>query len=329
MFNRRDAILVGGSFILSGMTLHDLLAQDDKRIVEGGWIDLPEERRRFIQKNKAPYLSDLNAQIKGTSKGKAVVLQKAYEQVTRKVFQPWTQEIGDCIGEASTLGAEFLTATQIVYHKKAEEWRGHYSVEVTYAGSRVEAGGGRIRWRDGSYGAWAAEYLRDYGVVLRGVYGEHDLTRYRPDLGRKWGREGVPDELDEIAKEHPIKTTALVQSWEEAADSIANGFPVLLCSSIGYNNTRDKEGFLDQTKTWNHAMLLAGMDRRRGKREGGLIINSWGADWVTGGLHELGCPAGSFWADAEHIDRAIRQGDSYSFSNLRGFPRRDIDYYLI
>ena len=40
------------------------------------------------------------------------------------------------------------------------------SPEVIYGGSRVEIGGGRIRG-DGSIGAWAARWVRDYGVVPR------------------------------------------------------------------------------------------------------------------------------------------------------------------
>jgi hypothetical protein len=310
-----------------------MLAANPQRPVFGGWLnqDAAEARKQFIARTPRPFLSDYGHAIKGDGQNKQISLIKPYEQVTKKKFTPFYQEIGDCCGEAGTLGAQVLSTTQIALHKKNEEWKGEFSVEFTYAASRVEVGGGRIRRGDGSTGAWTAQALQKIGLLLRGRYGQYDLTKYRPDLGREWGRSGVgvPDELEKIAKERIVKTVALVTSWEEACDCIANGFPVLLCSSVGYDLQPDQDGFLlHRGVIWYHAMLLVGIDTVS-RRQGGLIVNSWGPNWYyEGPVHRLGTPAGCFWADAVNIELAIREGDSYALSNFVGFPRRNLDYLL-
>lgn len=329
MLHRRDFLMLGGSTLLSVPFLYAALGSG--RPIYGGWVQRDDARHDFLARNARPFFKDFAQPIKGSSEDKAVLLWPTYEKVTKSKFSPFYQQIGDCTAEAGVLGSQFLAALQIGLQFRNEEYKGPFSVEYTYATSRVEIGGGKIRRGDGSTGAWIAESLKQYGLLRRDKYGRYDLTEYRPDLGQTWGRRGVgvPDELEPIGKEHPVKTVTLVESWEQAADSVANGFPVLLCSSIGYNQETDREGFLQHMGIeWYHAMLLVGIDRRRGKRQGGCIANSWGDNWVTGPQHELGTIPGGFWADAENIDLAIREGDSFALSNYVGYPRRNLDYLL-
>lgn len=332
MLSRRELLKLslgaGGALILPSTVRAAIAA---KRPIYGGWVKSDEARREFIRNNDKPFFADAARSLKGSSAGKATVLWPYYETVTKEKFNPFYQEIGDCVGEAGTLGAQFLSAIQIALMKWNEEWKGPFSVEYSYAASRVEIGGGKIRRGDGSTGSWMAEALQRYGLLPRGIYGQYDLTKYRPDLGRAWGRTGVgvPDELEPIAKEHPVKTATLVESWEQAADSISNGYPILLCSGVGYNDQTDRDGFLRHGRiVWYHAMLLIGVDRRPGKREGGCIANSWGTHWLSGPKHELGTPAGCFWADRKDIEKAIFEGDSFALSNYTGYPRRNLDYLL-
>jgi hypothetical protein len=332
LFSRRNMLAVGAGTLLSGVMLRDALA-DSRRPIFGGWLNdaAPNAARQFIAQTRRPFLRDHGRSIEGDGANKQISLIKPYERVTNRLFNPFSQEIGDCCGEAGTLGAQVLSATQIDLLKKNEEWKGEFSVEFTYAASRVEVGGGRIRRGDGSTGAWTAEAMQRVGLLLRGKYGRYDLTKYRPDLGREWGRTGVgvPDDLEKIAKDRTVKTVALVTSWREACDSLANGYPVLLCSGVGYVTRTDREGFLWRGREpWYHAMLLVGCDTIS-RRQGGLIANSWGTDWYEAtATHKLGTPAGCFWADAQNIEAAIREGDSFALSNFVGFPRRNLDYLL-
>jgi intein/homing endonuclease len=235
----------------------------------------------------------------------------------------------NCVGHGFSLGVDVLTAVRIAMFGKPERWITKAATEIIYAGSRVEVGGRRIRG-DGSMGTWAAEFIRDWGVLLRKAYldGKYDYTEYSGPLSRKLGKSGVPDDLEPLCREHPVKTCALVNSWEECRDAVANGYPVVMCSNTGFRTTRDKDGFLRRTRRpWFHAMLIHGIDDSY-RRPGGLVQNSWGENWVDGPTrHDQ--PMGSFWADARTIDRAMKQGDSIALSGYVGYPRVEIPDYRI
>ena len=102
---------------------------------------------------------------------------------------------------------------------------------------------------------------------------------------------------------------------------IANGYPVAICSSIGFNTTADSEGLLRPGPKWRHSMLLVGIDTKS-EKQAGLIINSWGSNWWKGPKYKLPTPDGGFWTDAKTIDRMLRQGESFALSNYKGYPRR-------
>jgi len=324
MLNRRELLAIGAGCLLSGGAIREALAQSTQPVF-GGWLQIPGVS------DYAPRASRFTQAIRGASAGKASVLWPIYEKVTGTKFYPNFQgSYGTCCGEAGTMGAQFVSAIQIAEKKRPEEHKGPFSVEYTYASSRVEVGRGQIRRGDGSSGEWTAQSMQRLGLLPRGKYGKYDLRVHDGATARAWGRSGVgvPDELEALGKQHPIKLAPLVENWEEAADCIAAGSPVLLCSSVGYNEVCDRQGFLKHDRIWWHAMLLVGADRRKGKREGGCIINSWGPDWLVQRQHELGTPAGGFWADARVIDKAIKQRDSYALSDFVGFRRRNLEYLL-
>ena len=87
---------------------------------------------------------------------------------------------------------------------------------------------------------------------------------------------------------------------------------------------RDSEGFCAPRGVWNHCMALVGY--RRTGRAGGFLLNSWGGQAHTGPLGEGNPSPAGFWAEATVIDRMLRQGDSWAFSRVRGFPRRQLEW---
>lgn len=327
MLNRRQLLIVGAGALTSSAALQEVvLAGDESNPIYGGWVKVPGVGR-YAQR-----FGNVAAPLLGTSDGKASLLWPFYEKAIGGPVKPFAQEIGDCCGQAAVMGAQFLSGIQITHKRRPEEYRGPFSVEYTYASSRVEVGGGRIRRGDGSNGEWVAQSMKRYGLLRRAKYGKYDLTRYRPDLGRTWGRSGVgvPNELEPRGKEHPVKSAALVTTWEQAADSISNGYPVMICSSVGYNGRFDRDGFQRHNQIWYHAMLLIGADRRKGRRQGGCILNSWGPSWSDNFVpHELGTPSGAFWADSWAIHKALQEQDSYALSDFLGFRRQSLDYDLI
>jgi hypothetical protein len=174
-----------------------------------------------------------------------------------------------------------------------------------------------------------------YGTIVRGKYGSLDLTQYNGQTAQKLGapNAGVPGPLEPQVREHPIKTTSLVRSYSEARDSIANGYPVPVCSTVGFDGQggsqtkRDQDGFARRNGSWPHCMLFAGVDDAF-KRPGLLCVNSWGPTWITGPRrHEQ--PEGSFWVDADICDTMLGEGDSFAISGYLGYPVQDLEYMLI
>jgi hypothetical protein len=341
--NRRDALKLmagtaGGLITGSGLLLPKYVAgapldfyADSDNPVYAGWISDKEARKRFVETHRYPFLRQQMSKIKGTGKGKKVFLWKLFEQVTGRPLVPHYQTIGDCVSHACGLGIDILTAVRILMQNRPEKWVAKTATEIIYAGSRIEVGHGRVGNYDGSVGVWAAEFIRKWGVLLRQKYLDHDFTAYDGRLARKLGAPGVgvPDELEPLCKLHPVRTSAIVSSWEECRDAVANGYPVSMCSNVGFTSKRDRDGFLRRSRRpWYHAMTIIGIDDEY-RRAGALIQNSWGGDTWVSGPKRHGQPDGSFWCDASTIDSAMKQGDSVAFSGYIGYPRVDIPDYTI
>jgi hypothetical protein len=267
--------------------------------------------------------------IKDTGKGKVVLLYKFLEDQFKGVFPIHAQTIGDCVSHGWGLGIDILSATQIKAGA-SEEFPGIMATEIIYAGSRVEIGKGACGHQDGSVGAWAAKFVVEYGTLVRGAYGKLDLSQYDGQTAKQLGapNAGVPDPLEPQVKEHPVKTTSLIRNYPEARDAIANGYPVPVCSTVGFDGAkRDEKGFARRNGKWPHCMLFAGVDDADG-RPGLLCINSWGRTWIQGPKrHEQ--PDGSFWTDADTVDQMLREGDSFAMSGYLGYPAQELEYMLI
>ncbi len=256
-----------------------------------------------------------------------VFLWEACRQVTGAVLPARDQgRVGACVGFGTAAAVEHLMCVEVAANKSSggrTEYR-DLAQEVIYAGSRVEIGGGKVSG-DGSVGAWAAEFVRAYGVVPRGVYAGQDLTRYSEARCRDFGRTGVPAELEAVARQHPVKGIANVRRWPEAQAAIRHGYPVAVCSRQGFRMARDADGFCAPDGVWYHCMALVGV--RGGARPGGFLLNSWGPAAHTGPRGPGDPPAAGFWADAAVLDRMLADGDSWAFSGFAGFPARRLDWY--
>lgn len=294
--------------------------------MRSGWLRRPEESARIAEGLPKAWGSP----PPGSGRGKVAETYLTYERVTGAECRlPGAQGIGDCVGWAFALGVSALLAEQAARGGGAGVWEGWAAPEPIYAGSRVEAGGGRLGPReDGSVGAWAAEWLsRRGGVLLARRYPGADLSRYDAVRARSWGARGVPDDLEPTARRRPVRAVTPVRTYAQARDALANGYPVVACSTRGFADRRDGEGFAAPRGRWAHAMCLIGLDDAH-RRPGALCQNSWGPDWI-GGPKRRGQPEGSFWIDAEVLDGMLGQGDSWALSDVEGFPARSVDHVLI
>ncbi len=261
---------------------------------------------------------------------------------------------GDCVGHAAAMGCDILAATDIHMLGQRERWEAKASVEMIYAGSRVEVGQNVMDGRQGAWGVWGARYLKQYGVLHRKEYNDGDgntidLRGYHPRRSRKYRDVGVPDWLESIAREHPVQEITNVQTGQEALDAVCAGQPVLMCSSYAFHDTRDAKGFAEPYLSfterrrrgwrwvnvrlrvqWWHAMILTGAVLEGG-RIGGTIQNSH-ANWNSG-PRPNGMPVGSFNVDLRHLHTMVTDWfECYALASYKGHEskkmRRRIQLYL-
>ena len=258
--------------------------------------------------------------------GKRCVLWDYTKKINGGEHLPtYRQEVGDCVSQGAANAVNYLSAMEIVRLQDRERWRPAFQPYI-YGISRVQIGGGRIGG-DGSVGAWAAEGVKRFGVLFADDEG---VPKYSGDVARRWGnRPGPPAHFIERGKSHPVKSTALVTTYEEVREAICNGYPVTVASNQGFQ-MRPR---LDQGKAWGvpsgswaHQMCFIGVDDQ-GQRPGCYCLNSWGAD--AHGSPAGDEPPGGFWVDAEIVNRMVRQRDSFAFSQFDGFPEQRLDFMLI
>jgi hypothetical protein len=288
-----------------------------------GWVDSPEDVAAHLRDHAVPQFGETPAGRAAMAADGDVFLWDAAKKVTGDVLPARDQgSVGSCVSFGTASSVEHLICVQIASGRP-----GAYkdlAQEVIYGGSRVEVGGGKIRG-DGSIGAWAVEWVKRWGVVPRGVHGRHDLTRYDESRCRSWGRSGVPDDLEPVARESPVKGYALVTSFEEADKAIRQGYPIVVCSGQGFKMARDADGFCRPSGTWYHCMSFIGA--RGGNKPGLFCLNSWGPNAHTGPRYPDDAPSAGFWVDPRTVDRMLGSWkDSFALSDAVGFPARKLDW---
>ncbi len=232
------------------------------------------------------------------------------------------QTTGDCVSHSTRNAVDITRAVEIDVNNEMEEFVARGATEGIY-GHRGHAGQGMSCSR-------AARFVNEYGgVLLRQDYEELDLdlSEYDSDIGAKWGKRGVPDDIVEEASKHQVRTISLVTTVEEARDALANGYSISACSGYGFSSRRDSNGFAKPQGNWNHAMCWIGCDDTHEvyRETCFLIQNSWGF-WNNGPKkHEQ--PDGSFWVRESVARKMLAQQGSWVFSSVDGFPARELPDY--
>lgn len=290
-----------------------------------GWIADPDAVEQVAQALPERYFRNTPAcDVAADEIPKDVFLWETQRKATGDLLPPRNQNpVGSCVGFGTVDAVETSMCVQISLGAP-EEFKA-LSQEIVYAGSRVQVGKGRIRG-DGSVGAWAAQFVKDWGVVARGRYPGYDLSEYNPTLCRSLGLKGCPPELVEEAKKHPVKGIAQVRNAEEARRALASGYPIAVCSNQGFSADRDADGFCRAQGSWAHCMSVLGY-QTSGTRKGFYIRNSWGTLYHRGPVGAGNPSPAGFWAEWSVVDRMFAAGDSWAFSDVKGFPARKIDWF--
>lgn len=288
-----------------------------------GWVDSPEAVAAIADSLPFVFADTEAGQV--TDLPEQVFLWELARTVTGGLLPARNQgTVGSCVSFGTVRAIEYTMIAEIAAGQPEQFLE--LATEVVYGGSRVEVGKGVLRG-DGSIGAWAATFVRDWGVLNRGVFGSIDLRQYSASRCREWGKSGVPDELEPIAKVHPVKQITRVRTWLEAKKALAAGYGIALCSDQGFSMERNANGVAGPKGTWQHCMCLCGYGVIAGK-EHGRIDNSWGPTAHTGPTG-LGSPGTEgFWAEAKVVDYMLGKGDCWIFSNVDGFPVKRLDWVI-
>lgn len=243
-------------------------------------------------------------------------------------------KVGSCVSFGTNTAVERTLAAEIQRRKGTKEEWSRYAEEATYGGSRVEIGAGRLGTdrgfpndpHAGSNGGWAAKWVTQYGMVPRQKYPSLDLSAYDESRCRAWGNTGVPAEFEAVARKFPVKSFTQVKSWAEAKTAMAQEYFLSICSNQGFAMQRDARGICKAQGTWGHCMCLDGYFIDTDGKEYGHITNSWGPDVMTGPVGWGEPNTDGFWADSGTVDRMAKQGDTWAFSGVTGFPARKVHW---
>ena len=227
----------------------------------------------------------------------------------------YPQQVGDCVSFGVKNAVEYLFA--------ADGERDFRDVHPSYfyGYARVNIGRGAVRG-DGAVGAWGAKAARDGGTLF---LADNGVPAYSGSLARQWGQQGPPQAFIDIAKARRVKTIAPVKTAVQCRDAICNGYPVTVASMFGTTDIRERDGRMVARRNaqWAHQMCCIGYDGR-GPVAYFYILNSWGEAAHPRPLQ--GEPPGGFWVTVDDMQWITSTGDCWSFSDLDGFPARELDF---
>ena len=293
-----------------------------------GYTPDPAGTTAFLRTLARPSLASAGPDL-ALDEGRDVFLGSALLSVSPG-WKRGSQKIGSCVGWGWALSCDILAACDIVLRNEPETYGGRVLEASVYGFSRVEVRGGRNLGGDGSYGGAAAKAVTKYGTLHYGQnYGGQLFDDNSGTREKEWGRDGVPDELEKSAAEHKVESVALVTTFDDAAKSIQNGYPVAVCSMQGFTMTLRDGGYLSPAGSWAHCMMFAGV---RWKPSPALLcVNSWG-DCYSGDVDKT-LPApfqrSSGWVKAETCTRMLKGEDSFALAGYSGFkPRKMPDNWL-
>jgi hypothetical protein len=335
------AVLALLVFLRSAVTLEDSLAP------RFGYTPDPEAVERFMAELDQPRFAQAGAECMEKAKGVDTLLYRAMFEAHRArygtEFVVGRQLNGSCVAWGAMHGVFCAESVSWKIGELAEPPL-MPATEPLYGGSRVEArrsnpdgfdGSSPVGgWSDGSFGAAAARWLRDWGVVYRkpypGIfdYTTYDATREKHEGAYGAGGQGDNYRLDKLAKKHPCKHVVKVETWDELAAALEAGYPCTVASSQGFESVA-RNGIAEASGTWHHQMLICGILHKKNGNPDDLVVvlNSWGPRWCRyeGAKLPADLPDGAFLARRSVVERMIR-GDTWAIGGVSGFGWRDVHH---
>jgi len=227
---------------------------------------------------------------------------------------------GTCVGMGTATALDLMQAWNIAEQGQAESLPALHSAVGAYGLARHASND--LGRHDGSYGSATIKAMLNWGLLYQMKYGAYDLSDYNGDTARLWAYRGVPAAMAVEANQHRLTAYQRVKSGEEVWALAGIGRPTIMCSQVGWNGSRDSDGAIRRNGRWAHCMC-AGAARRTTSsgRRLILVMQSYGDNGIKGPYFS-DQPLGSFYADIDDIDAAVRQGDSWAVADVNGFEAK-------
>lgn len=233
----------------------------------------------------------------------------------------YPQQVGDCVSFGGKNACEYVQYYPIAAGERSV-WTRVFPPYL-YGCGRVFIGNGQMGRQDGSVGAWQAQAVMKYGTIPINAPG---CPEYSGSIARQWGlKPGPDDSFVTVGKQHIVKSTAAVTTWEELVAALTNGYPVTVASNVGYDMTPRSDGFNHYSTHWGHQMCIIGVDDDASQPHA-CILNSWGdvhgqiKDFKTGEIW----PKGTLRARKSDVMYMLAEKDTFAYSSLEGFPAQSL-----
>jgi hypothetical protein len=271
-----------------------------------GWIDDPA---RHAVAATLPTLAEAGTRLAHAAPGGALLLYRAWRDATGAYWPYAAQTVGDCVSHGHGHGYDLL---QCVEHLLGGGAPGGLARDATETDTEFLYGVGREAagmlgsWGDGCYGAAMVKAMTGTGVLPRSAVGPYDGQR-----ARRWGHDGAPADLKTRAARWKLGNAALVRTWDELLQALGAGYPVTVCTALGFTLRRDDQGFCRREGRWGHCMLVCGA--RQDDRPGACVFQSWGPN-VPSGPTTLDQPDNTFWIDRLDAEAILAERDSWALA---------------
>jgi len=319
-----------------------------------GWRPDPAAVAAVLAQLPRPHFSAAAPHLAGTGEKADVFAWEVEEKVLGKRLPAWDQSsIGSCVSHGWGRAVQDVLLAQVALGN-VEQWPGfEVCREAIYGGSRVQVGGERGSYDDGSVGAWAAKWVKDFGVLFYTKYDGYDLTGgYDVRRCKEWGAGGCPQPLEPTARLHPVKDVTQTTTPEQVRDAVANLHFVAVCGQTSRVMKRRPGGWCPKTgNDWPHCEEIAGVCVVAGGASspfggGGAAPfagdtpafaerNSWG-DYLGSDNNavklasgrEVQLPDGVYLSTFEERAADFREGDTFAASAFVGFPAQRLEWWV-
>jgi hypothetical protein len=296
-----------------------------------GWTPTPEETEKYVQSIPVLYGDQVKELVAKDTNEDALLYRgltsclESYKieswltsRGAYKVVKSYDQgKVGSCVGNATAACLSVLNAVEVFNKKEPQLFVSMHSADGMYGLAREAAN--MLIGKDGCSGSGAAKAITNYGSLYCIKYPTLDLTQNIPSRCRELGTRGVGEALKIQAKPRNCYAATRVKSADEGWALIGNGYPINVCSGQGFVRSRDDEGRCRPSGSWSHSMAIVARRTTSRKERLFLLMNSWYEGWCSGPYWQ-DMPIGSFWIDYSVADKMFKQGDSFAYSGLNGFP---------